>query len=109
MNTAKSLRDAATKEQQKALAERKNADLHRDKANSFHMNDDPKLPMNENMMAQKASETASQHDLAANDMIRQAAELEAKALVKERQKQEKIATMQNEIDKLDAEAKALRG
>ncbi len=109
MQTAKSLRDAATSEQQKAIDLRKQAETHRNKASSFSLADDSKLPMAESEQAQKAEEKAVQHDQAANQFIQQAADLESKAIEKERLKQDTQLAMQSKIDQLDAEAKKLRG
>ncbi|MDB5162326.1 MAG: hypothetical protein JWM52_834 [Candidatus Saccharibacteria bacterium] len=109
MQTAKSLRDAATKEQQKANDLRKEAETHRDKAANYSLTDDPKLPIAESEQAQKADEKATLHDQAANQFIQQASDFESKAIEKERLKQDTQVAMQSQIDRLDAEAKKLRG
>lgn len=88
MRSARQLRDAASKLQTKAQSQRNDAQKHRDKAMRYSPTEDPRLAMTENDLAQRAEE---------------------KALALEREKQAKQMQLQGEIERLEADERALRG
>jgi hypothetical protein len=109
MKTVKRLQDDAAKQQEKATYERKEAQKHRENASAYKSQDDPHVPLRENELAQKAEEKAQLYDRAANELLGEASRIEDRVILLEREKQTKQVAMQTEIDRLEDEAKRLRG
>ena len=107
MKTIQLLHDTADKEQAKADNLRGEAEKQRQVAQD-NMGD-PTVSLRATNEAQKYEQQAAIHDQIAMKASQQAAQLEAKAVELQRRKTEVQTSSQAEIDRLDAEERAIRG
>ena len=107
MRNIQQLQDGAAKEHQKADSLRNDAEKNRQRADDSA--DAPQVAQPFANTAQKYETKAAEHDQAAMKLEEEAKQLEAKAIDLNRQKNEISIASQAQIDRLDAEERALRG
>lgn len=107
MRSLQLLRDTASKQRAKADDLRKQSEKQRSKAQDYP--DDPASAQRYATEAQRYDQQAALIDQEVAGLEVEATALEAQLADIERRKNEAMATMQTEIDRLDAEARTIRG